>query len=481
MMRGRLTYSTANQGNGIGRPTTAIPMREQYLHFNAMQLPDTISENGYTATFSYYGDQTRAAMTVTGPDGYQYGCSYYDQQYNEFSKTVDNATSSKSVLWLGGTPYSAPAALLKDYGQTGWKLVHVLRDNLGSITHVIDTTGTVLQELAYTAWGQLRDPQTAAFYAPDSQPELLLGRGYTGHEHLPWFGLINMNARLYDPAVGRFLSPDPIILALDDTQNFNRYSYCLNNPLRYVDPFGLWYLSFSKSGQLNMVYLDEVVVTDKGNFIKPTLPLLSEKYINGELSMLPGFSYNGIDTQRGWNFETNGGGSSSGSGEASDGGQQTNDIKIIDVLKYANSTLGLCHDIIEHYFNNLKTAEKSKLVYDLRKKLKNKTGIIIKKPSDIYRKVIPKTLKWSGITLIAGKYFMSAYDIFDNKALHASDILDLGITTICLVIPYGWIIGGVYFVSDVITKLVTGKDFGDYLNDYFNNELGIDNGILKSF
>ena len=261
MMRGRLTYSTANQGNGIGRPTTAIPMREQYLHFNAMQLPDTISENGYTATFSYYGDQTRATMTVTGPDGYQFGCSYYDQQYNEFSKTVDNATSSKSVLWLGGTPYSAPAALLKDYGQTSWKLVHVLRDNLGSITHVIDTTGTVLQELAYTAWGQLRDPQTAAFYAPDSQPELLLGRGYTGHEHLPWFGLINMNARLYDPAVGRFLSPDPIILAPDDTQNFNRYSYCLNNPLRYVDPFGLWILSFSESGQLDMVYLNEIVAS----------------------------------------------------------------------------------------------------------------------------------------------------------------------------------------------------------------------------
>ena len=47
-----------------------------------------------------------------------------------------------------------------------------------------------------------------------------------------------MNARLYDPAVGRFLSPDPYVQAPDFTQNFNRYSYCLNNPLRYTDPSG---------------------------------------------------------------------------------------------------------------------------------------------------------------------------------------------------------------------------------------------------
>lgn len=58
---------------------------------------------------------------------------------------------------------------------------------------------------------------------------LLLGwRGYTGHKHLPMFGLVNMNARLYDLVIGRFLSPDM-------RQNFNRYSYALNNPLRYTD------------------------------------------------------------------------------------------------------------------------------------------------------------------------------------------------------------------------------------------------------
>lgn len=95
--------------------------------------------------------------------------------------------------------------------------------------------------MSYDAWGKLRNPATQAIYAPGSEPELFLGRGYTGHEHLAIFGLINMNARLYDPALGRFLSPDPYVQNPDFSQNFNRYSYCLNNPLIYVDQNGEWF------------------------------------------------------------------------------------------------------------------------------------------------------------------------------------------------------------------------------------------------
>jgi len=46
------------------------------------------------------------------------------------------------------------------------------------------------------------------------------------------------NARLYDASLGRFLSPDPYVQMPDFSQNFNRYSYCLNNPLVYVDEDG---------------------------------------------------------------------------------------------------------------------------------------------------------------------------------------------------------------------------------------------------
>ena len=47
-----------------------------------------------------------------------------------------------------------------------------------------------------------------------------------------------MNGRVYDPEISRFLSPDPHIQDLNDTQNLNRYSYVRNNPLKFKDPTG---------------------------------------------------------------------------------------------------------------------------------------------------------------------------------------------------------------------------------------------------
>ncbi|HML85994.1 MAG TPA: RHS repeat-associated core domain-containing protein [Bacteroidales bacterium] len=68
-----------------------------------------------------------------------------------------------------------------------------------------------------------------------------MDRGFTFHEHLYPFTLINMNGRVYDPLVGRFLSPDNYVQQPTNSQNFNRYSYCINNPLKYTDKTGNWF------------------------------------------------------------------------------------------------------------------------------------------------------------------------------------------------------------------------------------------------
>ena len=75
---------------------------------------------------------------------------------------------------------------------------------------------------------------------------------FTAHEHYPEFNIINMNGRLYDPVIGRFFSPDNFVQTPEFTQGFNRYSYCLNNPLKYTDP----------TGQMFSPYYDKL-----GNFL----------------------------------------------------------------------------------------------------------------------------------------------------------------------------------------------------------------------
>ena len=131
------------------------------------------------------------------------------------------------------------------------EVFYILKDHLGSWYAVTDETGHVatyngdLQIYNFDPWGCRRN---AISWTYDNVPtDFLFDRGFTGHEHLDGFGLINMNGRVYDPLLARFLSPDPIIQAASYGQNYNRYSYCLNNPLKYVDPSGYLYLDNMKS------------------------------------------------------------------------------------------------------------------------------------------------------------------------------------------------------------------------------------------
>lgn len=108
------------------------------------------------------------------------------------------------------------------------KLLFACTDNLGSIVKLVDDSGSSVFNARYDVWG----------YQTVTKNQIGFHRGFTGHEMLPEFCLINMNGRMYDPVVGRFLSPDNYIQFDNFSQSFNRYSYCLNNPLKYTDPDG---------------------------------------------------------------------------------------------------------------------------------------------------------------------------------------------------------------------------------------------------
>ena len=92
-------------------------------------------------------------------------------------------------------------------------------DDLNRILSVMDENGMRVFNATYDAWGY----QTVRLNA------IGLRRGYTGHEMLNEFEIINMNGRLYDPVISRFLSPDNYVQMPCNSQNFNWYSYYLKN------------------------------------------------------------------------------------------------------------------------------------------------------------------------------------------------------------------------------------------------------------
>jgi RHS repeat-associated protein len=134
-------------------------------------------------------------------------------------------------------------------------------DHLGSVTAMSDEIGRVVGQgwggpsatvLGYDDWGARRNPDGSA--AIPASFALQTGhREFTGHEAIPGVGLVNMNGRVYDPEIGRFLSPDPAVQFVADLQSYNRYSYVLNNPMRYTDPTG--YLSQGTQDVIVGIYL----------------------------------------------------------------------------------------------------------------------------------------------------------------------------------------------------------------------------------
>jgi RHS repeat-associated protein len=110
------------------------------------------------------------------------------------------------------------------------------------VVAITNNAVTVVERLAYDPWGKRRQVNGTADTL-DAITGQYIDRGFTMHEHIDEMGIINMNGRIYDPLIGRFMSADPYIQAPDDLQSHNRYAYVMNNPLNLTDPSGFSWLS----------------------------------------------------------------------------------------------------------------------------------------------------------------------------------------------------------------------------------------------
>jgi RHS repeat-associated protein len=155
-------------------------------------------------------------------------------------------------------------------------LRHYHLDHLGSVRLVTDAQKHTLGEHDYFPYGVT---PTKAY-----QEELNPGTPhidpmrYAGHQR-DFLGYLNventdyldyMHARYYDPKLGRFLSVDPHIGDPQVPQSWNRYTYALNNPIKFIDPTGkdCTTLPIAEDGADQVVCTDEITV--RGDPVPPT-------------------------------------------------------------------------------------------------------------------------------------------------------------------------------------------------------------------
>ena len=229
----------------INNPTTVLEQSgAQDISYNSYHKTTQITQENRQLKLEYGPDQQRI-RSLYYEDNQLKKTKYFVTSYE---KEVNHTTGKTKNTHYISTPYGTVAAYIIENGVG--QMYYLYKDHLGSITAITNAAGAVVERRSFDAWGRLRNPDTYLY--DDILAMVILDRGYTEHEHLEAFGLINMNGRMYDPIIGRMLSPDPYVQGVG-TQGFNRYSYCFNNPLKYTDPSGEFFfvfpfITYSKSG-----------------------------------------------------------------------------------------------------------------------------------------------------------------------------------------------------------------------------------------
>jgi len=103
-------------------------------------------------------------------------------------------------------------------------------DNLNSSSALSDSSHNQIEVNAYYPFGRT--------LTASPQASFQVSRRFTGQVFDGETGLYYYNFRYYDPELGRFIQADDRIPDFGNPQSYNRYSYCVNNPLRYTDPSG---------------------------------------------------------------------------------------------------------------------------------------------------------------------------------------------------------------------------------------------------
>lgn len=216
---GQTTYVYDTHGNQVSQDAPGTTRDRQVRYTLDDQAFEVISGTGAVTRYWY------------GPDGHRY-------KRSEGARTVYYLGNVEVIVEGGVTTFkrTVGGVVQQTISGTAVQDDYLFHDRLGSVVRITDAAGAVRKSMDYFAYGERREPTSPGSTGTGTP---ITPRGYTGHEHIDSAGLIHMNARLFDPATGRFLQPDPMVQDASNAQGWNAYTYVLNNPLRYTDPTGM--------------------------------------------------------------------------------------------------------------------------------------------------------------------------------------------------------------------------------------------------
>jgi RHS repeat-associated protein len=203
------TYAYDANGNMTQRVENGLTYAQT---FDAENRLISVTVNSQTTQFIYDGDGN--LIKKIKPDGSK---TLYVGGLYEVDKTSSGTVTKTTV-------YYPLAGAMRMNGT----LYYMLKDHLGSASVLTDASGNVLGENRYYAFGETRL----------STGTILTDKLFTGQRAMTDLGIYHYQSRFYSPKLGRFLSADTIVPNPANPQDYNRYAYVRNNPVRYIDPSG---------------------------------------------------------------------------------------------------------------------------------------------------------------------------------------------------------------------------------------------------
>ena len=147
-----------------------------------------------------------------------------DKQYiidinnNVIAETDNTGEVTEEILW-GHQPLARKI-------DSSW--YYYIYNAHGDVVGLVNDAGTVVNTYEYTPWGEIHS-ETEAVDNPIK---------YAGEYYDEELDMIYLRARYYNPQIGRFTSLDIEEGEIASPLDMNRYVYCRNNPIKYVDPSG---------------------------------------------------------------------------------------------------------------------------------------------------------------------------------------------------------------------------------------------------